>query len=386
MVGKIKVLLFAANPHATERLFLDEQVRAITVKLRAAAHRDAVEITPFLAARPDDLLQGLNQYKPHIVHFSGHGSAYGEVVLVDALGGPKPVTPQALTTLFRTLKDNVKVVLFNACWSQIQAQAIVEVIDCVIGMKGFIEDAAAIDFASNFYRAIGFNRTVREAFDQACVGTLLEGHRRNGEPQLLTRIGSDGDFKLLNEMDSDAFYPNTHQSKLEIYAKRNDGVQVGENNGTIIFNNNAELKPEISVDQILNEVESNLLKNAYEEALACLEKIADDSRQLARKRLLKAIALIGGRPFNVLSQAERKSVETILIYSAEHFVNSSLPFLLLAALEMDYYHRHGMRGASGVTPEIVRRKIQENNLSAQETRLFNLVPVSENVKFFMKSL
>ena len=67
------------------------------------------------AVRPDDLLQALLEVRPHVVHFSGHGSAAAELILLDDQGNPKPVSKEALVHLFRTLKDNVRVVVLNAC-------------------------------------------------------------------------------------------------------------------------------------------------------------------------------------------------------------------------------------------------------------------------------
>ncbi|MCP5053904.1 MAG: hypothetical protein GY940_42445 [bacterium] len=56
---KIKILFVAANPTGTVRLKIDEEIRAITEKIRAAEHRDSIELIPAMAARPDDLLQTL---------------------------------------------------------------------------------------------------------------------------------------------------------------------------------------------------------------------------------------------------------------------------------------------------------------------------------------
>jgi len=140
-----------------------------------------------LAARPDDLLQSLNQHEPHIVHFSGHGSSTEEIILLDKLGNPKPVSKEALVSLFNTLKNNIRVVLLNACFSQPQAEAITEEIDCAIGMMRAIGDDAAITFAAAFYRAIGFGRSVKDAFDQGRTALLLEGIPEEKTPVLMTR-------------------------------------------------------------------------------------------------------------------------------------------------------------------------------------------------------
>jgi hypothetical protein len=89
-MNKIKVLFLTANP--LKDLGLDIEMRSITEKIRASEHRECLELILSSAVRPDDLLQLLNEHKPHIVHFSGHGSPTGEIVLVDDNGNPKAVT------------------------------------------------------------------------------------------------------------------------------------------------------------------------------------------------------------------------------------------------------------------------------------------------------
>ncbi|HEX6478511.1 MAG TPA: CHAT domain-containing protein [Ktedonobacteraceae bacterium] len=186
----VKVLLLAANPSSTDRLAIDEEMRAIEQKVRAAEHRDALVFQSNWAVRPDDLLQLLNQHRPQIVHFSGHGSHAG-LSLAGNDGQVRLVTTQALTALFATLKDNIRLVFLNACYSREQALALVTNIDCVVGMKESIRDDAATVFASSFYRAIGFGRSIQEAFDQGKTALLLEGIPEEDIPELLVKDGID---------------------------------------------------------------------------------------------------------------------------------------------------------------------------------------------------
>ena len=174
-MAKVKVLFLAANPSDTAPLKLDEEIREITAKIRASEHRDLLDLVSIWAVRPDDLLQSLNEHAPHIVHFSSHGSRTGEIILVDKQGVPKAVSPTALKALFGALKDNVRIVVLNACYSRVQAEAITEIVDCAVGMNTAIGDKAAIIFAASFYRAIGFGRSVEQAFEQGKVALLLEG-------------------------------------------------------------------------------------------------------------------------------------------------------------------------------------------------------------------
>lgn len=208
-MNKVKTLFLAAYPDASP-LKLDEEIRAITQKIRASEYRDTLDLVSAWAVRPDDLLQTFNEHKPHIVHFSGHGSPSGEIILVDEslVNGKrvsKPVSPVAIKALFQALKDNVQVVLLNACYSRIQAEAIRAVIDCVIGMKSAIGDQAAITFAASFYRALGFGRSVKEAFEQGKVALLLEGIPEDDTPELLCRPGIDPAKVFLVGYPSDSY-------------------------------------------------------------------------------------------------------------------------------------------------------------------------------------
>src|SRR3954452_14667286 len=190
-MDKVKVLFLAANPAGTQRLQLDEEIRQITAKVRASEHRDSLELVSLWAVRTDDLLQALLEVKPHVVHFSGHGSSAQELILLDDQGNPKPVSKAALASLFRTLKDNVRVVVLNACYSRPQAEALAQTIDCTVGMNRAIGDEAAIVFAASFYRALGFGRSLKEAFELGRAALLLEGIPEEKTPELLTREGVD---------------------------------------------------------------------------------------------------------------------------------------------------------------------------------------------------
>jgi tetratricopeptide (TPR) repeat protein len=164
----IKILFLAANPKDTDPLRLGEEVREIEERLRLAELRDEFEVKSKWAVRVTDLASYLLQYKPDVVHFSGHGSRGGELILEDEHGTSHPVSPEALRDLFATLRDNVRCVLLNACYSEGQANGIAESVGCVVGMSGPIHDDSAIRFAAGFYEGLGYGRSVKTAFDLGC--------------------------------------------------------------------------------------------------------------------------------------------------------------------------------------------------------------------------
>ena len=190
-MNKIKALFLTANPSDTRKLNLDEQIRLISEKIRAADYRGSIELVSVWAVRSDDLLQSLNMHRPHIVHFSGHGSRTGEILVVGSDGQSKPISTEAIKALFKTLKDNIRVVILDACYSSSQAEAITEIVDCAIGMADAIGENAATIFTASFYRAIGFGRSVQEAFDQGIAALLLENIPEEDTPRLIVKPGVD---------------------------------------------------------------------------------------------------------------------------------------------------------------------------------------------------
>jgi hypothetical protein len=193
----IKVLFLAANPQDQTELRLDEEIRAITEKIRLSDYRDSVELISRWAVRPADLLQALNEHKPQIVHFSGHGLQTGEIVLQADDGGTKLVTQEAIAATISTMTDSIRLVIFNACFSREQAEAVTRHIEAAIGMNTDIGDEAARVFAAQFYSAIGFGRSVQSAFEQAKALLMLENIPEEDTPELFTREGVDPNELIL---------------------------------------------------------------------------------------------------------------------------------------------------------------------------------------------
>jgi CHAT domain len=212
---KIKVLFLVSNPLAQDRLALDEECREITAKIRSTDNRDAIELIAAWAVRPPDLQELLLQHRPHVVHFSGHGSqstsAGGippgtptsrrdmvlcdtdrteHLVLMGEDGQPQPMSKAALVHLFKVLKDNVHLVLLSACHSAPIAEALAEVIPCTIGIRKQITDSAAITFAAAFYQALGFGRNIQEAFDLGRNALMNLQMPEDHSPWLYSRKGA----------------------------------------------------------------------------------------------------------------------------------------------------------------------------------------------------
>ena len=191
MPEKITVLFLAANPKDTQQLYLDEEARSVQRKIRLSKYRESIHFESRWATRASDILQAINETNPTIVHFSGHGTQSGELALLNPDGSTKTVTKEAITMAMSTASDTIRLVVFNACFSEIQAKSVVEHIEAAIGMADSIGDAAACTFAAQLYSSIGFGYSLQTSYNQAKAELLLEGISGENIPQLYARDDVD---------------------------------------------------------------------------------------------------------------------------------------------------------------------------------------------------
>lgn len=158
------ILLLAANPKGMIPLRLDEEAKKIEQSLERSKNRDHFRLVMKWAATADDLRRALLDYEPEIVHFSGHGSGVDGLNFEDDQGSVHEISGDSLARLFELTAEHVKCVVLNACYSEVQADAIARHIGYVIGMKKAIGDDAAIKFAVGFYDAIAAGREYQVSF------------------------------------------------------------------------------------------------------------------------------------------------------------------------------------------------------------------------------
>ncbi len=197
----LKILFLASD--AGVGLDLTGEFKKIKAVISSSTFPDSISLFSKFDVSVEDLFQSLNEYRPHVLHFSGNMDE-GSVLLSSKDGGVKTVKEAALIGLLRVLKDNIRLVILNACNSLSCAEGISEVIDCTIGIKAEISDSAAITFSESFYRGIGFGRSVKDAFDQARVALLFEGVSEEAVPELRCREGVDPDKIVLVQGESES--------------------------------------------------------------------------------------------------------------------------------------------------------------------------------------
>ncbi|MBD1847517.1 AAA-like domain-containing protein [Cyanobacteria bacterium FACHB-63] len=174
---KKTILFLAANPKNATQLRLDQEVKEIDAGLQRSQKRDKFQLEKMSAITPRDLQRAMLDYKPQIVHFSGHGVGEEGLVLEDITGQATFVRGEALAKLFRffTEKCKIECVVLNACYSEVQVNAIAQHVPFVIGMNQAIGDSAAREFAVGFYDALGAGESIEFAYENGCISISLHG-------------------------------------------------------------------------------------------------------------------------------------------------------------------------------------------------------------------
>ena len=174
---KLRVLILGAS--ADGGLRVSREQKRIRQAVESALHRDQVELDVRPAATTGDLLDGITRFRPHVVHFSGHSN---ETLIefekdVDELHDEGAVvTAKAFATAVRATDTPPLLVLLNSCKSAAQVDDLVEdVTPFAIGMADSIEDADAINYATQFYAAVANGQSIASAHASGQAALELAG-------------------------------------------------------------------------------------------------------------------------------------------------------------------------------------------------------------------
>ncbi len=157
-----KILILTSNPR--NDLKLDREIKDLQNVLKRSQNQSQFETKFEPEVHPEELQDLFLEHEPRIVHFCGHGTGEQGLVLQNQAGQEQLVSTPALSNLFELVEKEVECVVLNACYSEVQAEAIVQHINYVVGMSHEIRDDAAIVFATGFYRALGWGKSIEESY------------------------------------------------------------------------------------------------------------------------------------------------------------------------------------------------------------------------------
>lgn len=192
---KVRMLFVSANPGDTHPLELIKECNNVRDRLISTEYGDQLDFDQRHEISVSELDKILLDYKPQLLHFSGHGTSEGIIIFEDSGRQSEGASIKALSDLFGIVnsdrsvseKNRIKLVFLNACYSEKQAKAISQYVDCVVGMSTSVTDDAARIFAESFYQAIGYGKSIKTAFDLGCNKVSRLNIPEEHTPKLLHR-------------------------------------------------------------------------------------------------------------------------------------------------------------------------------------------------------
>jgi hypothetical protein len=182
------ILFFTSSPRDyPDRIRTDRELRIINDVFISSPNPNKFTLKTCLATRPDDFQSNLLRYSPQIVHFSGHGTEGGEILVENEQEYGQIISPSGLAKLFEVIGENIKCVFLNACYSKSQAQMIAKHIEFVVGTSGQIEDDTALIFSKSFYEGLANGLDVQRAFELGKSAIMIIGLAGSDKFELFQR-------------------------------------------------------------------------------------------------------------------------------------------------------------------------------------------------------
>ena len=193
----LKVLFLSANPPGREgRTLAPEREAQILAARFAAQQPQRLTLAAHHGVTNDALLGLVLAHRPAILHFSGHGSDRG-LVMLDRAAQATPVSGPALAELVAAV-GGVRCVVLNACFARLVAMALLPRTGFVIGIDGVAKDDTAIAYAVGLYSALAAGESVASAVRFGRLQALLEArpdfrqlslyHRPDVDPRAITLV------------------------------------------------------------------------------------------------------------------------------------------------------------------------------------------------------
>jgi hypothetical protein len=156
----LRVLFLGALPSDCSTMRVDMELQHIQDQLRRGTLRVPAEVVSRFGAGADNLIEAVLSCSPSLLHYAGHGTPDGALVLEGPAQDSELLDAQVAGKLLRAIEPKIRCVVLNACYSAEAAHALLANTDIVIGTTGSIEDRSALAFARGFYGGLAHRMSI----------------------------------------------------------------------------------------------------------------------------------------------------------------------------------------------------------------------------------
>lgn len=187
--ARLKIAVLMTNPDRRASLQTAVEARDIQQSVRLGGKADEVDVKLVPAPTLDTLLDTLNSYRPDVIHFSGHGG--GQTLLFDneraGEDGGMVLDFDMIARVVGATSTAPKLLVLVACDTVDGADRFLDTVPVVIAMADSIDDEAACEFSSRFYRSLSAGETIANSLVQAKLVLESKGYRDANLPSLVAR-------------------------------------------------------------------------------------------------------------------------------------------------------------------------------------------------------
>jgi hypothetical protein len=164
--NKARVLVLVSSSKEKRPVNVLEEWRYIEKELESDGKDTKFELKVVPAPRFNDIVKEISSFKPHLIHFAGHGDQE-DIWIQDDDGSEMPLSIEHLKQIAKAVGRGVEGFFLNCCKSKVLAESVIGIgtVDFAIGFGGSIPDDLAIKFSKCFYNFLKGKQDVRQAFN-----------------------------------------------------------------------------------------------------------------------------------------------------------------------------------------------------------------------------
>ena len=192
---RLRILAATATPTDEPPLNLENELLKLKSTLQESEQSSRIDLRIEENVTRNQLRQAIEDYKPHILHFAGHGKRganMGELALTSDDGCADMVSAEELLALIQGA--DLQLIILNACETAMAPEAkhssgfVTQSLarfltkagtPAVIGMQYRIPDEIAHNFSLDFYKALGKNKPIDQALLTTRKGLYFDQEDKN---------------------------------------------------------------------------------------------------------------------------------------------------------------------------------------------------------------
>lgn len=195
----LRIAMLVTDPDRNAPLQTLMEARDVKAAIRMSEHRDKVDLRVFPAPTLNELIDALNEYRPTVIHFSGHGG--GGTLLFDneraGQNGGAVLDFDMIARVIAATSAKPLLLVLVACDTVEGADRFLGEVSAVIAMSASVDDEAAVEFSSRFYRSLSSKATIAQSLEQAKIVLEHKGYRDASLPTLVARNEAAGGIVML---------------------------------------------------------------------------------------------------------------------------------------------------------------------------------------------